>query len=64
MFLAMHCYYLGLVVQSYWKMQLGSELVVACNHKFQEAAMEMETKILLVTRLIKTNLIQLELTEY
>lgn len=25
-----------------WAMELGSELVVACNHKFQEPAVEMK----------------------
>lgn len=47
---ATNCYYLGLVVQSYWEMQLGSELVVACNHKFQGPA----------TELVKENIYQLQ----
>lgn len=35
-FFATRCYYL------YRVMELGSELVVACNHKFQELAVEIK----------------------
>ena len=40
-FFAARCYYLD------WVMELGSELVVACSHKFQELAVEYEKEELL-----------------